>query len=273
MAIQTRSDETCASSASSAPFGSLWYPDIGQIFEYHTSFILGDRDLVRSNVQVPTCVGYKFHLFDWGPCGSKAINYTAIFFIVSTIFLLCRAIYWKIKRPKNMEQHSQGLGVIQRIRQKRSNEGQRKEPGLEDDFTHRRIRCERRRRAFHARAMTDLSGQQDQLAQRWAAIQAQLLSAVVDYGNRLRSTQEDRRRDQDLEAGHLRDMRMGEQIDHTDTAGPAYQMSDFPPSYAVGNPHAEQQQRSGFPTSDLRDQTLDLPRRPDHARVGGASNL
>ena len=133
------------------------------------------RRNVRSDTSKADCKGHKPQGLDSGPCGNNVVNYTSIALIIFCIASLCLAVYLKTCRP--------------RVRTRASVRPQPVVSPYHDRHTERRARTQQERvvqqrrsdecrwQNTPVRAITDLSGQQTQLAERLTQLQERLESA------------------------------------------------------------------------------------------------
>ncbi|KAL9595506.1 MAG: hypothetical protein Q9219_006404 [cf. Caloplaca sp. 3 TL-2023] len=137
---------------------------------------------IRSENSKTNCKGYKLRGIDTGPCGNSIVNYASIALIIFVVSSLCFALYMKTFRPKpttSADARSQPVinpyQALDLERQKREQRERAVQQHLQD---------ERRRQNIPARAVTDVSSQQGQLAERLNQLQEQLGSALRERERR-----------------------------------------------------------------------------------------
>ncbi|KAL8718795.1 MAG: hypothetical protein Q9225_004105 [Loekoesia sp. 1 TL-2023] len=137
---------------------------------------------VRSESSEADCKGYKLRGIDTGPCGNSVINYTSISLIIFVVVSLCLATYMKISRSKRTALADVRPQPVINPYQNQHRERQKREQ--QERTIQQRLHDERRRQNIPARAVTDLSGQQTQLAERLNQLQEQLESALQEQESR-----------------------------------------------------------------------------------------
>ncbi|KAL8807900.1 MAG: hypothetical protein Q9182_000366 [Xanthomendoza sp. 2 TL-2023] len=129
-------------------------------------------DTVREKSSKPECKGYKVRGIDTGPCGSKVVNYTAVTAIVLIFAVLCFVGFMKWKYSWDRAAKSRRTQVLRRCARDHDN-GQGNE---QQERVIQRLQSDRHLQlSLTARAVTDLSEQQNQLTERLAALQQSAL--------------------------------------------------------------------------------------------------
>ncbi|KAL8941961.1 MAG: hypothetical protein Q9216_001941 [Gyalolechia sp. 2 TL-2023] len=163
---------------------------------------LGFAKEARSELSKADCKNYKLRGIDTGPCGNSVINYTSISLIVFIVASICLAVYLKTcrsrrKSPRKIRPQP-AISPYQiefSARQKREQQERVMQQRLDD---------ERRRQNIPARAVTDLSEQQTQLAEHLNQLQEELETALQQQQRRDNETMADGSRLLAPESAHLR---------------------------------------------------------------------
>ncbi|KAI4170075.1 MAG: hypothetical protein LQ343_005216 [Gyalolechia ehrenbergii] len=223
---------------------------------------------VRSESSKAECKDYKLRGIDTGPCGNSAINYTSISLIIFVVASICLAVYLKTSRARRKP--SVNVRPQPVIGPYQTEHGARQKREQQERVIQQRLDDERRRQNIPARAVTDLSGQQTQLAERLNQLQQELETALEqqqrrgnealadDSGLMAPDTVHLRTRERDWERYQMRSnqdimarlehagsiiqrIRSNEEENQsTNTARRQHQVPESLPEYAVEDPLADQ---------------------------------
>ncbi|KAL9025918.1 MAG: hypothetical protein Q9196_005336 [Gyalolechia fulgens] len=139
---------------------------------------------VRSESSKADCKGYKLRGIDTGPCGNSVITYTSISLIILVVGSICLAVYLKTRRSRtNPSGDLRPQPVIspyqtEHSARQKSEHSARQKREQQERVIQQRLNDERRRQDIPARAVVDLSGQQNQLAEHLKQLQEELESAL-----------------------------------------------------------------------------------------------
>ncbi|KAL8940465.1 MAG: hypothetical protein Q9211_002262 [Gyalolechia sp. 1 TL-2023] len=157
---------------------------------------------VRSESSKADCKGYKLRGIDTGPCGNSVITYTSISLIILVVGSICLAVYLKTRRSRsNPSGDLRPQPVISPYQTEHSARQKREQ---QERVIQQRLNDERRRQNIPARAVVDLSGQQNQLAEHLKQLQEELESALQQQERRDKGALADGSRLVAPETVHLR---------------------------------------------------------------------
>ncbi|KAI4184014.1 MAG: hypothetical protein L6R41_005032 [Letrouitia leprolyta] len=131
---------------------------------------------IRSESSKADCKGYKLRGIDTGPCGNRAINYTSISLVIFVAVSFFLAVYLKTSRSRRPNSEDVRPQPVRNPYQTEHSARHKREQ--QERIIQQRLEYERRRQRISVRAVTDLSGQQTQLAERLNRIQEQIETAL-----------------------------------------------------------------------------------------------